>query len=193
LELYGEWIFKIFGMIEGLDSSWTLFLDRDGVINERKPGDYIKVWDEFSFIPGVLKAMQIFEDKFYKIIVVTNQQGIGKGLMSEYDLLLVHKMMMKTIYLLGGKVDAVYHCPSLAAENNPSRKPNTGMGLQAKSQFEAIDFQKSIMIGDSESDILFGKNLGMKTILIKGKGDKILTNPDFEMDSLIEVATNLFP
>ncbi len=180
-------------MIVGFDTSWTLFLDRDGVINERKPGDYVRVWDEFSFIPGVLKAMQIFEDKFYKIIVVTNQQGIGKGLMSEYDLLLIHKMMMKTIHLLGGKVDAVYHCPSLATENATCRKPNSGMALQAKSQFLDIDFNKSIMVGDSESDIIFGKNLGMKTIFIKGKGETIHTKADVEMDSLLDVAIQLFP
>jgi D-glycero-D-manno-heptose 1,7-bisphosphate phosphatase len=174
-----------------IDKSWSLFLDRDGVINIRKPGGYIKNWDEFVFEEGVLNALKIFDPLFQNIIVVTNQQGIGKGLMTEYDLLALHKMMMKVVYLLGGRIDAAYHCSSLAAENDSCRKPNTGMGLKAKQQFPNISFEKSIMIGDSNSDLEFGKRLGMKTVFITGKGEVPTVQPDLVCDSLQDFAALL--
>ncbi len=172
------------------DKTWTLFLDRDGVINERTPNDYIKKWDDFSFVTGSLKAMERLSVIFGRIVIVTNQAGVGKGLMTEKDLKEVHRLMLKTIDLLDGRVDKIY-----AATNHPDidtdkmRKPHSGMGHAAKKDFPEIDFEKSVIVGDSISDMLFGKNLGMKTVFVHGKGeDASSIQPDYVVNSLKEFA-----
>jgi len=149
-----------------ISADWTLFLDRDGVINKRLMGDYVKNTEEFEFLPGVLDALKGFKPIFNRIVVVTNQQGIGKGIMSEEDLALVHDHMLEAIESIGARIDKVYHCPELAEKNAACRKPNIGMAEQAVDDFPEIDFTKSIMVGDSISDLEFGKNAGMKTVYI---------------------------
>ncbi len=174
-------------------SAKFLFLDRDGVINKHLPGDYVKNIEQFEFLPGVLDALVHFSSYFTHIVVVTNQQGIGKGLYTEDDLKEVHTFMLKKITEAGGRLDAVYFCPSLEKNNDPCRKPNIGMGLQAQQDFPAIDFKQSVMIGDSMSDMQFGRNIGMFTIWISSDADKIF-NPDLvdlRMDGLKEVANLL--
>lgn len=146
--------------------TWALFLDRDGVINRRLVDDYVMSWEEFSFLPGVLDAMALFARKFKYIFIVTNQQGIGKGLMSEKDLQNIHDRMIAAIEAAGGRVDAVYFCPALAKDKHSCRKPSTGMALQAKKDFPEIEFGKSIMAGDSVSDMQFGRNAGMHCVFI---------------------------
>lgn len=147
-----------------VDSSWTLFLDRDGVINKRIVGDYIKTTDEFQFEEGALESIEKFSKLFGRIIVVTNQQGIGKGIMTESNLSEIHRYMLKEIEKHGGRIDAVYHSPALASEHSELRKPKTGMAYLAQKDFPEIDFQKAVMIGDSDSDIVFGQSLGMITV-----------------------------
>lgn len=149
-----------------IDSSWTLFLDRDGVINRRLPDDYVKRVEEFEFLPMVLEAMSIFSRCFAHIVVVTNQQGIGKGLMGEEDLEAIHKHMLCEINLHGGRLDGIFHCPQLRDAVDNYRKPNPTMAYMAQQQFPDINMRKSIMIGDSVSDIVFGRNVGMSTIFI---------------------------
>src|ERR1700712_2411758 len=105
-----------------IDKTWTLFLDRDGVINHEKHQDYIHTWDEFIFYEGVQSAIKIFTEKFGRIIIVTNQKGVGKGLTKLEDLELIHKNMRLEIEKAGGKIDAVYFCSALE-ETPPSRKP----------------------------------------------------------------------
>lgn len=169
-----------------IDHSWTLFLDRDGVINKRIVGGYVKSIDEFEFLPGVLDAISKFSKIFGKIIVVTNQQGIGKGLMNQEDLEKVHRYMLDKIQENGGKIDAVFYAPFLASENNPIRKPGIGMALMAKEKYPQIVFSKSLMVGDSPSDMDFGKNAGMKCIFINYK--KLKTNYLNEVTSLVELS-----
>jgi histidinol-phosphate phosphatase family protein len=171
-----------------IDTSWTLFLDRDGVINKRIVDDYVKKWEEFEFLEGVIDALKIFNSAYGKIVVVTNQQGIGKGIMRTEDLELIHKNMSYEVSYFGGRIDKVYFSPFLASENHPSRKPGIDMALQAKKDFSEINFSKSIMIGDSVSDLEFGKNAGMKTIFIHHKNNEFA---DFRYDSLIDVARAL--
>jgi D-glycero-D-manno-heptose 1,7-bisphosphate phosphatase len=169
------------------NKNWTLFLDRDGVINERKVGAYVSDWDDFVFTVGSLKAIEKFSHIFGRIVVVTNQQGIGKGLMTEKQLAEVHRLMLKTVDILDGRIDKIYHCPDLASSNSPNRKPEVGMALQAKTDFPEIDFAQSIMVGDSLSDMEFGKKLGMTTVFIEGKGEKIdpsVMKPDFRFKDL---------
>jgi D-glycero-D-manno-heptose 1,7-bisphosphate phosphatase len=144
----------------------TLFLDRDGVINKHRPNDYVKNWQEFEFLPEVHEALAILSSLFYRICIVTNQRGVGKGLMTEKSLINIHEKMTDEIIKRGGRIDKIYYCTDLSDEN-PNRKPNIGMALQAKKDFPGINFDESVMIGDSKSDQLFGERLGMKTILIQ--------------------------
>ena len=171
-----------------IDKSWTLFLDRDGVINEKRENDYVKNWAEFSFINGSLKAISDLSKIFGKIIIVTNQRGVGRGLMKEEDLIYIHDKMIDEINLNFGRIDKIYYCLEVS-ENAEGRKPNIGMGLKAKNDFPEIDFRKSIIVGDSKSDIKFGENLGMKKIFI-GINDKNL-KLDGAFDSLYHFYFNL--
>jgi D-glycero-D-manno-heptose 1,7-bisphosphate phosphatase len=149
------------------DASWTLFLDRDGVINEKIDNDYVRSWERFTFLPGVLTALQELSGIFGRIVVTTNQRGIGRGLFTEADLQDIHHRMLEEVVAAGGRIDACYFCPHLQdAPDCNCRKPLPGMALQAKAQFPEIVFSKSVLVGDSVSDIQFGKNLGMHTVHI---------------------------
>lgn len=138
----------------------TLFLDRDGVINRLRPHDYVKKWDEFEFMPGVLEALAILAKKFQNIILVTNQRGVGKGLMSKEDLDQIHKKMCSVIEDHGGRIDKIYECTSLE-ESNHFRKPNIGMYEQACKDFQDISPDTSLMLGDADSDMQFAANCGI--------------------------------
>ncbi len=151
---------------KNIDASWTLFLDRDGVINKKLEGDYVKSVAEFEFLPGAKEAIVGFSKVFGRIIIVTNQQGVGKGLMSDLDLQSVHQYLLDEVKKVGGHIDAVYYAPQLATENSEMRKPKVGMAIKAKEEFLDVDFDKSIMVGDSISDMQFGENAKMMTIFI---------------------------
>ena len=151
--------------LKKIDNSWTLFLDRDGVINYEKHKDYIHTWDEFRFYEDALEAIAIFAKYFRHIIVVTNQRGVGKALTKPEDLDLIHKNMSLDIENAGGRIDRIYFCPDLD-DSSENRKPNPGMGLQAVKDFKGIDLSKAIMIGNTISDMQFGRNLGSKTIFL---------------------------
>ena len=173
-----------------INKNWTLFLDRDGVINKKIDNDYVKQWIEFEFIEGVLDALKFLNTVFGNIILVTNQQGIGKKLYRKEDLEIIHKNMLYEIAYHGGKIDKVYFSPYLKSENHPFRKPGIGMALKAKEDISTINFKESIMVGDSMSDMEFGRNAGMKTIYISGEiteNDKI----DFNFKSLNEIVISL--
>ncbi|HHW59161.1 MAG: HAD family hydrolase [Bacteroidales bacterium] len=176
-----------------IHKNWTLFLDRDGVINKRKIGDYIKIIDEFEFIPNTKEALAILDKYFNKIIIVTNQQGIGKGLMSEKDLQEVHNYMHEEILRAGGRIDAIYFCPDLASSNSQYRKPNPGMALKAKEDFPVIDFSHSMMVGDTKIDMEFAQNLGAKKIFIGDLEEDQLTIMDIDLvfNSLYDFALEI--
>jgi len=173
-----------------IDKSWSLFLDRDGVINRKLEDDYVKHWIEFEFLDGAIDALKFLNNKFGHIVVVTNQQGIGKRLYRTEDLELIHKNMVYEIDYHGGRIDKVYFSPHLKSENHPSRKPGTGMALSAKADFPAIDFNKSIIIGDSLSDMEFGRGVGMKTVYIS-ENDMNDERVDFNFRSLNDFVINL--
>ena len=153
-------------LLTTINAEWSLFLDRDGVINERISGNYVKNCEQLMLLPGVAEAIKIFSNLFGYIFIVTNQQGIGKGLMTEDDLSIIHDFMINQIEKGGGHIDRIYHSPYLESEHHPMRKPAPGMALQAKNDFAAVRFSHSVMVGDSISDMLFGKNLGMTTVFI---------------------------
>lgn len=152
-----------------VDETWTLFLDRDGVINRNIEGGYVLSWDEFEFLPDVHRALRYFNMMLGKIVVVTNQQCIGKELLTKDQLHEIHNNMVEAVKAEGGRIDRVYYCPDLEEENSPCRKPETGMALWAKRDFPQIDFNKAIMVGDKLSDMRFGLSLGMECFMITEK------------------------
>lgn len=145
---------------------WTLFLDRDGVLNHEKEDDYIRNLSELELLPGVAEAMALLSPLFRRIIVVTNQKGIGKGLMTEDDLSVIHAELIRQVAIVGGRIDRIYHCPDTDAAS-PCRKPQPGMGLQAMRDDPAIDSARSVMVGNTLSDMGFGRALGSRTVFVR--------------------------
>ena len=179
--------------LKNVDKTWTLFLDRDGVLNHDKVGSYIFNTAEFRFYDGVPAALAICNRVFGDIIIVTNQRGVGKGLMSELDLMQIHNKMLQDTEAAGGRIDGIYYATSLD-NNHPERKPHPGMAHKAKADFPDIDFSKSIMIGNNLSDMEFGRNAGMHTIfLLTTQPELPLPNPliDMAFNSLLKFAEQL--
>lgn len=170
----------------------TLFLDRDGVVNERMPGEYVKNPDEFILVAGFEEAIRLLSDYFERIIVVTNQAGIGKGLMTLDDLTAVHQKMLDLTEAAGGRIDGIYFCPHRSDAACPCRKPATGMAWLALADFPDIELTDAWIAGDSISDMAFGQALGLRTVLIHGKSEeaKILSGMklDHRFDALLEFA-----
>lgn len=151
--------------LSAIQNSWTLFLDRDGVINHDKDNDYIRNWDEFRFYDSTLEALALLAKIFPRIVVTTNQKGVGKGWMTLEDLTDIHQNMLKEITAAGGRIDKVYFCSDLS-DDSINRKPNPGMAFQAKADFPAIDLHRSIIVGNRISDMGFGRNAGMYTVFL---------------------------
>lgn len=150
----------------------TIFLDRDGVVNEKMPeGSYVTTWDEFHLLPGVPEAIASLNRAGIRVIVVSNQRGIALGKYSERDVGAIHANLQKLLEAKGAHVDAFYFCPH-DKQQCDCRKPLPGMFEQARHEFPDIDATESVMIGDSLSDIEFGRRLGMKTIFIDGKKER---------------------
>lgn len=149
--------------LQKIDNSWTVFIDRDGVINYEKEDGYILNKDEFRFYEGVKESFQLLNQNFGRVIIVSNQRGVGRGLMTEAELNEIHQQMISELEQAGGKIDKIYYCTS-TSNKHPDRKPNPGMAFHAKKDFPEIDLSKSIMIGNKLSDMQFGKNAGSYTI-----------------------------
>ena len=156
-----------------IDKSWTLFLDRDGVINVEKKDEYVLNSSEFIFLDGVFEALKILSEIFGLILIVSNQRGVAKQLMTSEDLKSVHDYMMEEIIKQNGRVDKIYFCTDLD-NSSPNRKPNPGMALQAKKDFPQIDFSKSIMVGNKLTDMQFARNANMHSVFIASTNPEII-------------------
>lgn len=171
----------------------ALFLDRDGVINIEKDGSYIFSPDELHFYDGALEAIAAARRHFDLVLVVTNQRGIGRGLMTAEALHEIHASLLLSLQDKGGHIEAFYYAPSVDSDHE-LRKPNTGMALLAKADYPEIDFSQSVMIGNNLSDMKFGKKMGMHTVFLHTTKDKI-TLPheliDEQFDSLSSWAASL--
>ncbi len=148
------------------DRMKTLFLDRDGVVNVQIVGGYVETIGQFVFADGFLEAMKLLRPKFRHIILVTNQQCIGKGICTRKQVDDIHNYLQQRLSAQNTPLDAVYCCPHLAAEHCSCRKPAIGMALMAKRDFPDIDFSDSIMLGDSLSDMQFAVNAGIMPVHI---------------------------
>ena len=176
--------------LENVTRDWTLFLDRDGVLNHEKNNDYVLNWAEFRFYETVPEALALLNTHFRHIVVVTNQKGVGKGLMQPQDLTEIHNNMLAVIENAGGRIDKIYFCSDLS-DDSPNRKPQPGMAFQAKQDFPDIDFTKSIMVGNRPSDMKFGRNAGMHTVyLATTHPETPFPHPDIDLrfNSLAEFA-----
>lgn len=167
----------------------AIFFDRDGVIN-KKPNehDYVKNWNEFEFLPDVTKIIKKLSKDFL-IIIVSNQRGVAREIMTKQDVEDIHRRMIKSLEDEGAKIDGVYFCPHDHEDNCDCRKPNPGLLLKAAEDFK-IDLSRSYMIGDDLSDVQAGTYAGCKTILIN-RGEVVLDNeeisPDYIVSELSEV------
>ncbi len=166
-----------------VDKRWTLFLDRDGVINRRIERDYVRNWKQFEFLPRALEAISGLSNLFGRIIIVTNQRSIARGLMTVGDLNDIHRRMLLLIRDAGGRIDGIYYCPHELKDNCDCRKPKIGMVLRAKTDFPEIDFKRSIVVGDSVSDMEFAEKIGALRVLIAD--ERIETNVAQELADVV--------
>lgn len=148
----------------------AIFLDRDGVINKKPPEhDYVKKWDEFVWLPDSKKAIKLMNEKGWLVIIISNQRGIARGLMTEHDVKDINKHMQKDLLRIGAKIDRFYWCGHDYSDNCDCRKPKPGLIIRAARDFD-IDLESSWMIGDGDDDIQAGKAAGCKTLKIKTDG-----------------------
>ena len=144
----------------------TIFLDRDGVINRNPPNrGYVRKWEEFTFIPNARKAIRELTESDYRIVVITNQSGIGRGLYSEEDVADIHSRMVSEIRKAGGTIDAVYYCPHHPEAGCECRKPKPGMLARAAREHN-IELSNAYLIGDWTTDIEVGQCVGATAFLV---------------------------
>ncbi len=167
----------------------AIFLDRDGTIN-REVG-YLSDPNDFEFLPNALEGMKKFREMGFRLVIVTNQGGIGLGYFTKEEFYHVNIKMLTEVFKAGILIDKIYFCPHSKAEKCPCRKPDIGLILRAKQELN-VDLENSYFIGDSPWDVEAGKNGGMKTIFIKNdrhpRPDEFPEKPDFLADDLLEAA-----
>jgi len=146
----------------------TVFLDRDGILNEKMPeGQYVTRWEEFHVLPGVPLALRRLNEAGLRVLVVSNQRGIARGLYTMADVEALHSKLQSVLQEKAAHIDAFFICPHDKGQCD-CRKPLPGLFEQAVAKFPDISAATSVMIGDSLSDIEFGRNLGMRTIFVEG-------------------------
>jgi D-glycero-D-manno-heptose 1,7-bisphosphate phosphatase len=154
-----------------------VILDRDGVINFDSD-QYIKSPDDWRPIPGSIEAIARLSQAGYRVVIATNQSGIGRGLFEMDTLNAIHDKMHKTLALVGGRVDAVFFCPHTNTDNCECRKPKPGMFKEIAARFNA-DLAGVPSVGDSLRDLQAAIAVGARPILVRsGKGAKTLVNPE---------------
>lgn len=173
----------------------TIFIDRDGVINKDPDGwteySYVTRWRDFKFLPGVFQALKILNKSGIRVVVISNQAGVGKGYFSREELDEVTSRMLDEINRNGGRIEEVYYCIHKKEDNCQCRKPKPGMLVNALRKYKA-DPRKTYFIGDSEVDVLAGRSLGMKTVFVRsGKTTveemrKWPVKPDYIFADLLE-------
>ena len=166
----------------------AVFLDRDGVINEDQ--GYVSEPEKFKLLPGVLEGIKQMQDAGYKIIVVTNQTGIGMGYYTKEDFFKVNLEMFKQVSQAGIRIDKIYFCPHSLSEDCECRKPKPGLLKRAEQELH-LSLADSWMVGDKAADILAGKSAGCRTILVStghGEKEKGIGEEDFYAADLEEAA-----
>lgn len=167
--------------LSAIDKGWTLFLDRDGVINHDNPGGYITTADEFRFTDGSPQLFKKLSGIFGRIVVVTNQRGVGRGIIHYDDLVAMNTKMLQGVREAGGTIEKIYFCTD-TDNRSFGRKPNPGMAVQATKDFPDIDVNKSVIVGNSLSDMKFGRYAGMYTVFVTTTNKAVsLPHPDIDL------------
>ncbi|PJB21790.1 MAG: HAD family hydrolase [Euryarchaeota archaeon CG_4_9_14_3_um_filter_38_12] len=147
----------------------VVFLDRDGVINKNR-ANYVKSWDEFEFLPNAKKGIKLLNDNGFKILIITNQSVVGRGIIKEKTLNEIHEKMLKELNKCRCRIEKIYCCPHAPWDNCDCRKPKPGMLLKAADDFD-LDLKECHFIGDSKTDEEAGKIVGCKTYLVSENRD----------------------
>lgn len=170
----------------------AVFLDRDGVINHDSDF-YIKSWAEFRFFDDALEALRRLHQAGCEVYIVTNQQGVAKGLMSHRTLLDILLRLRLTVRDHGGLIHGIAYCRHLKDEGCACRKPEPGMLRKLAFKY-GLDLSRSVIVGDSCTDIQCGQAVGCETILLHTREpervsqhlERCATPPDHQCDSLLE-------
>ncbi len=167
----------------------AIFLDRDGTIN--KDIEYLHEPEKFQLIPNAIPGLKKMQDMEFRLIIITNQGGIGLGYFTKEDFYNVNRKMFHLFSESGIKIDKIYFCPHNVTENCTCRKPKTGLIQQAKNDLN-LDMDQSFIIGDKTADIQTGKNAGLKSILVRtgtaGKDREYQIKSDFIAKDLLDAA-----
>lgn len=165
----------------------AVFFDRDGVVNTRIMGGYVTGIEQFTILPGFVDIFRRVKEAGYLAVLITNQQGIGKGLMTEADLHAIHDYMQSELAAHTGFVfDDIFFCPELASVKNSCRKPSPAMLLAAMDKWN-IDPVRSWMIGDTISDAKAARAAGVRAILVGDFVGQANIPADYVVSSLEEV------
>ena len=150
-----------------------VILDRDGVINHDSD-EYIKSPEEWVPIPGSLEATARLHREGYKIVVATNQSGVGRGLFSMDTLARIHGKMLEAVRAKGGEIDAIFFCPHKPEDNCRCRKPQPGLFLEIAERLKT-DLNGVYAVGDSERDVITARLVAARPVLVRtGKGKRTL-------------------
>ena len=183
-----------------LKNNKFILIDRDGVINKDPGGwtehSYVTKWEDFYFLPGAIEALRILKENGIKVVVVSNQAGVGKNYFSEKDLKRVNSLMMKEVEKGGGKIEEAYYCIHRDDDACDCRKPKTGLFEKAAKKY-GIDLKGTYIVGDSDVDIEAGRRLGMKTIFVlsgkvsKEEIEKWEEKPDYVFNDLLDAVNRI--
>jgi D-glycero-D-manno-heptose 1,7-bisphosphate phosphatase len=143
----------------------AVFLDRDGVLNVYLPGAYVRTPDELRLLSGAADAVRRFNDAGFPVYIISNQQGVAKGLMSAEDLSTVDATLHESVRAAGGQIERSYYCPHASAEDCDCRKPKAGLLLRAATEND-IDLAASVFIGDTETDAAAARAAGVGTFIL---------------------------
>jgi histidinol-phosphate phosphatase family protein len=151
-----------------LPLSRAVFLDRDGVLTKER-ADYVKNPDELEILPGLEAPLREIQKRGFRIVIVTNQSVIGRGLTSHDEMSRIHEKLRLELERLGCSIDGIYYCPHRPEEGCNCRKPEPGLILKASKDL-GIDIATSWMIGDKEFDLQAAKRAGCHGIRVPTNG-----------------------
>ncbi len=166
----------------------AVFLDRDGTIV--RDIHYCRRAEDFEILPTVPEAIGLLNQHGFKVVITTNQSGIGRGYFTEATLRQLHKYLEEQLAKSGACIDAIYYCPHHPDDDCPCRKPEPGLLLKAAKELD-INFSRSFMVGDTETDIMAGKSVGCQSVLVTAEPDVVKNftePPDYVADNLLQAA-----
>ena len=167
----------------------AIFIDRDGVINRRRPGDYVLNWSQFVFMPGIREALKQLSSLGLPMIIISNQAAVGKGMLDLAGLEEITARMNEGLLADGTSLAAAYYCTHRIEDHCPCRKPKPAMLFSAAADFN-IDLSRSIFIGDSETDVQAARACGCKPVLLDSDGDACPNSSQWKADLAIAPASH---